>query len=63
MWGDDRVSQGTIRGWWAPTRGVGLRRVLEAERGKDPKSEKWEGSGWPGLSVGPSVGMRRRAVI
>ena len=45
MWGDDRVSQGTIRGWWAPTRGVGLGRVLEAERGKDPKSGKWEGSG------------------
>lgn len=45
MWGDDRVSQGTIPGWWAPTCGVDPGRVLEAERGKDHKSGKWEGSG------------------
>lgn len=45
MWGDNRVSQGTIPGWWAPTRGVDPGRVLEAERGKDHKSGKWEGSG------------------
>lgn len=63
MWGEDRVSQCTTPGWWAPTRGVSLGRVSEAKRGKENKSGKWEGSRCARVECQTLVGRRRGAVV